>query len=88
MSETEPQPKRHYSAGSTLALLIIGLLILVPSGLCTGAFGVMAIYSAITSPGEAGDSLSFIPQALIVGGPFVVGGGAMVWVAVKRMRGR
>lgn len=85
---SQPESKPRYSAGGTAALLIIGLLIFVPSGLCTGILGGGALWSAITDPKTAGDSLSFLIMPLVVGGPFVIGGGAMVWVAIKRMRGR
>ncbi len=59
----------------TIALLIFGLLILVPSGLCTGAML------------NAGDH-SMVFMVLVIGGPFVLGGGAMVWAAIKRLRRR
>ena len=88
VSPPDPAPKPHYSAGGTAALLIIGLLILIPSGLCTGFFGVGALIETFTNPQNADDTLSTIVLALMYGGPFIAGGGVMVWIAVKRLRGR
>jgi len=83
-----PDAKPKYSIAGTAALLVVGLMVLVPSGLCTGFFGGGAIIGAILDPNEASESLSTFVMALIIGGPFVAGGGVMVWQAVKRMRGR
>jgi hypothetical protein len=88
MSRPDPDSKPRYSAGGTAALLVIGLLILVPSGLCTGILGGGAVLDAIINPQNAGDSVSMIVMAAIVGGPFVAVGGVLVWFGVKRLRGR
>jgi hypothetical protein len=68
--------------------LIIGLLFLIPSGLCTGIFGGGALLDAFVNPQNASDSLSMIFAAALFGGPFIAVGGVMVWIAVKRLRGR
>lgn len=68
-------PDGKPSALVTGALLVIGLLLLVPSGLCTGLMIVMSL-----SEGEVGMVLT----ALIVGGPFLAVGGLLFWVARKR----
>ena len=86
MSQSEFKP-RHSAAG-TAALLTVGLLILVPSGLCTGILGGGALVGAFEDPKNADSALSFLLMPLTIGGPFVVGGGAMVWLAIQRMRGR
>jgi hypothetical protein len=88
MSQPEQSARPRYSAAGTAALMIIGLLILVPSGLCTGIFGGGAVLDAIVHPENIGDSVSMIGAALVFGGPFVAVGGVLVWLGVKRMRGR
>ncbi|HEY4943144.1 MAG TPA: hypothetical protein VII56_17065 [Rhizomicrobium sp.] len=85
---SQPEFKPRHSAAGTAALLILGLLVLIPSGLCTGILGGGALIGAFEDPKNADSALSFLLMPLIIGGPFVVGGGAMVWVAIKRMRGR
>ena len=86
MSQPDPTPRRHYRAAGTAALLIVGLLILVPSGLCTGAFGIGAVLELLTNPQNADTSM--LGMALIFGGPFVAVGGVLVWIAIRRMRAR
>ena len=84
----EEPPKTHFSAAGTVAMFVIGLLVLVPSGLCTGVMGGGAILNMITDPKNAGGSIGILGMALVIGGPFVVAGGAMVWRAIARMRDR
>ena len=74
-------PRRNVAGG--IALLVLGLVILVPSGLCTGIMAIGAIVSMIRYPASG---MSLLPTALIFGGPFVAGGGALVWEGVKRLR--
>jgi hypothetical protein len=81
-----PIPKPRYSTGGIVALIVIGLLLLVPSGLCTAAIGIGAIYGMIVSPQNAGDALATIPMLLIVAGPFLVGGAAMLVTGIRRSR--
>lgn len=88
MSQPGPSPKRQYSAAGTAALLIIGLLFLIPSGLCTGIFGGGALLDAFTSPHNISDALSMLLMALLFGGPFITVGGVMVLIGIKRLRGR
>jgi hypothetical protein len=77
-----PEPVKRNVAGG-IALLIIGLVILIPSGLCTGIMAGGAIWSMFTYPATG---LSLLPTALIVGGPFVAGGSVLVWQGIKRLR--
>lgn len=77
---TEPGPRRNVAGG--IALLVLGLVILVPSGLCTGIMAVGAIVSMFRYPSAAGT----LPIALIFGGPFVAAGGALVWQGIKHLR--
>ena len=54
MSQPEtPEPKYPPPTGGgagAVALFIIGVLILLPSGLCTAVFGFGAIYALFTDP--------------------------------------
>jgi hypothetical protein len=88
VSQPDPTTKPKYSAAGTAALMIIGLLFLVPSGLCTGILGGGAIIDAFFHPQNIGDSASMMVTVAIVGGPFVAFGAVLVWFGVKRMRGR
>ncbi len=70
---TKPKPP-HTVFG--IALMVLGLLILVPSGLCSGVFGAGALVSAIFNPTEAGDAAGTLMMVLIVGGiPMAIGAG-------------
>jgi hypothetical protein len=75
-----------YNPIATVAMLLVGLLILVPSGLCTGWFGIGALVAAFANPAHANDTAPLFFMALVVGGPFVIGGGALVWLAIRRIR--
>ena len=88
MSQPDPSAKARYSAAGTAALIIIGLLFLVPSGLCTGILGGGAVIDALVHPENIGDSASMIVTVAIVGGPFVAFGAVLIWFGVKRMRAR
>ena len=68
-----PKPKRPHT-GLGIALIVLGLLFLIPSGLCTGIFGLGAIWGAITDPANAGDAASVVVMALMFGGiPLAIG---------------
>jgi hypothetical protein len=88
VSQPDPSTKPRHSAAGTVALMIIGLLFLVPSGLCTGILGGGAVVDAFVHPENIGDSVSMIATVAIVGGPFVAFGAVLVWFGVKRMRSR
>ncbi|MBS0470879.1 MAG: hypothetical protein JSR60_07400 [Proteobacteria bacterium] len=77
--------ERNSGAGAA-ALLILGLVVLIPSGLCTGFLGIGALADAVVHPANLGGSMSVLAMALVVGGPFVALGAVMVWIAVRRMR--
>ncbi len=77
---TEQGPRRNVAGG--IALLVLGLVILVPSGLCTGVMAIGAIVSMFRYSAAVG----MLPMALIFGGPFVAAGGALVWQGIKRLR--
>ncbi len=63
-----------------IALMVLGLLILVPSGLCSGVFGAGALVSAILNPAEAGDAAGTLMMVLIVGGIPVAIGTGLTWL--------
>lgn len=82
MSQPEPQPgplppkpkPPHTVVG--IALIVLGLLILIPSGLCSGIMGIGAIVEAVTDPQNAGDAGSMLLMILMVGGiPLAIGAG-------------
>ncbi len=76
-------PQNNNSGCASLALIVIGLMILIPSGLCTGFFALGSLVEVILKPGSAADGLDMLPMALIVGGPFVVVGGLLVWSGIR-----
>jgi hypothetical protein len=79
-----PSPGRM--AGG-MALIVIGLLILVPSGLCTAAFGIGALSDMFSSPSAAQEAFSIMLEVLLFGGPFIAVGAALFY-AGRRMRRR
>ena len=74
-----------YSWSGAIALIVIGLVIFVPSGLCTGIMALGPIIESLLHPSGGGMEFGIVPIALMVGGPFVIGGGAMIWVGVRRI---
>ncbi|MGH6870097.1 MAG: hypothetical protein ACREHE_01210 [Rhizomicrobium sp.] len=87
MPQTPPPPRKPQWTVWALTLFVIGLLILIPSGLCTGVFGVAGIYDAVTS-GSGSDSAGFFMEALMVGGPFIAVGIGLVMAGLSiRKRG-
>jgi hypothetical protein len=83
-----PPPPRGRNVGAGVAFLVIGLLILVPSGLCTGILVGGSLIESILHPSSSGDLDSVFFMGLIFGGPFIAGGGVLVWQGVKRLRRR
>ena len=86
MSE-QNSPAKPDKTLSGVAFLVIGLIILVPSGLCTALFGGGALVEMLANPGNS-DALSILPMALIFGGPFVVLGGFLVRAGIRNLRGK
>ena len=60
--------QRPHSIAGIVALIVIGLLLLIPSGLCTAVFA----------------GAHMLPIAIAIGGPFIIGGGAMVVAGIRR----
>ena len=82
MPQTDPEkqrPQLRWTAGS-VALLVIGLLILVPSGLCTGGIGVSSLFDNATDFGE------FLVLVLPIAGVPIAIGAALVYAALKLRR--
>ena len=78
----QQQPSPGRMAGG-MALIVIGLLILVPSGLCTAFFGGMSLIEMFSDS----SGLDVLPEALMFGGPFILIG-ALLFYAGRKMRRR
>jgi len=87
MHDPDTPRKPVGSVAGAIAMLIIGLVIFIPSGLCTGIIGVGALIEMFASPRNS-DGIVMIVMPLVVGGPFVAGGFALIWSGIKRLRGR
>ena len=68
---------RSGSGMAGVAMVVVGLLIFIPSGLCTG-FGV---FGAV-----AGAGFQILPLVLGIGAPFVIGGALLVRAGLRRLR--
>ena len=80
----EAKPPREGAIASGIAMIVLGLLVFVPSGLCTGVFVFGSIITSLSEGSEAGLMAVY---ALVIGGPFVFGGGALLWYGIKKLRG-
>ena len=80
MSREPPSapPKKRWTFIS-IALFVIGLLILVPAGLCTAVFGFFTI---VESFGQDVD-LSIVLMILLFGGVPILVGWVLVWAGLK-----
>jgi len=76
-----PQRTRPRWTVISIALLILGLLILIPSGLCTALLG-----GSIIAEGLPNGDLSGVPIVLLYGAPPIAVGAALVWAAFKARR--
>jgi hypothetical protein len=77
------EPRTHWT-GLAIALLVIGLLILVPSGLCTALFGAGALFSIFS--GDARDAMSTLSMVTVIGGIPVAIGAVLVFAAFRLRR--
>ncbi len=80
----DPKPPARWT-GAAVAFVVIGLLILIPSGLCTGVFGIAGLVGGLTSSGA---DMSLLAMALIVGGPFVALGALLVRTGLRERNRR
>lgn len=80
-----PVPPNNVGCGS-VALMVIGALILIPSGLCTAILGVGAIVDLNNGTQQFLSDLGDIwPLALLVVA-VAVAGGMMIWAGVRMQR--
>jgi hypothetical protein len=79
----EPQPPRRGCAAT--ALIVVGLLILIPSGLCTGFMTIGPLVAAIFGSKQYA-STDMVQIALMIGGPFVLVGGVLTWIGFAMRR--
>ncbi len=82
MSQPDPQTQTSRPRWTfiSVALFILGLLILVPSGLCTVVFGGMILIEPDGSPGEL---LSIGLMVLMFGVVPMAVGALLVWAGLK-----
>jgi hypothetical protein len=69
--------------GTSITLVVIGLLILIPSGLCTGIFGVGALLDLGHGQGYEG---LILVAALVVGAPFIILGALLIRTGLRERR--
>lgn len=65
MTAPDPPPQRLRWTGGAIALVVIGFVILIPSGLCTAIVGVPSLARA------TGETFVTLLGALVFGGPFI-----------------
>jgi hypothetical protein len=68
-----------------IAVLVIGMLILVASSLCTGFFLIASLLQVLTSHLSNND-FEWTITALVVGGPLTLFGGLLVWISTRLNR--
>jgi hypothetical protein len=81
---TPPGPQRRRAA--SIALICIGLLILVPSGLCTAYFGIGFAVDMTRTGDTAAYAAAFLQLVPVVGGPPIVIGALLLWWGLRRDR--
>ena len=88
-----PPPVRWTAAG--IALLVLGLLILVPSGLCTAFVGIPMVFTTVFSSfsvrsfRSSAEQLWFFAFLVgLIGGVPIAIGGALVRAGLKKLRRR
>ena len=72
-------PKPRWTFGA-VALFVLGMLILVPSGLCTGVVGILSLFDSSSGFGE------FLAIVLPFAGPPMAIGAALVYAGLKLRR--
>ena len=87
MDDPDPPRTPAGSVAGAIAMVVIGLVIFIPSGLCTSVLGGGALVQMFIRPGSS-EGIAVLTMALATGGPFVGGGFALIWYGVKRLRGR
>ena len=77
-----PASARPHWTALSLVLFIIGLLILVPSGLCTGIGGIVALFGN----DNVQDALAMLLMVLVYGALPVAIGAVLVYAGLKARR--
>jgi hypothetical protein len=72
----QPPPRKRWTSGA-VALFALGLLILVPSGLCTAAVGIWMLWS---------EGYFVIPGMVLVGGPLILLGALLLTLGLRMRR--
>jgi len=85
VSQPEAPPRRSAVA---IAMIVIGLMILIPSGLCTSVFAGGAFMSLFTESGGAQDFFMVVTEALFIGAPFIAIGTLLLVMGLRRPRVR
>lgn len=93
MTKSDQTPRPHWTAGS-VALIVIGLMILIPSGLCTTMMGIGYIVDMFAY--QRGSLVTILagglPSALIlpavIGGPFIALGAFLIHLGWRRRKTR
>ena len=82
--QPEPGPEQRPPGGGFVAgaIMVLGFVILVPSGLCTGFMTIGSVLATIFGSDRWSDTIDTIQMALIVGGPFVLLGGGLLWLGI------
>ena len=80
---SQPVTRGNITAGGC-ALIVLGLLILIPSGLCTASMGISSLVSMFTLSGGITTAISGLAMALILGGPFIVAGIFLIRTGLRR----
>jgi hypothetical protein len=84
MSDAPQTPSKPKWTGAAITFMAIGLLIFIPSGLCTSVFGIGALLSGSSN----GPDFSFLIMALVIGGIPMLIGFVFIRLALKeRKRG-
>ena len=79
--ETPPQQDKPRWTGGAIALFVVGLLILVPSGLCTVLIGLPFAFSSLGGSGS-----QMVSMILVFGGVPMALGAALVYAGLKSRR--
>ena len=66
--------------GAAITLVVFGLLIFIPSGLCTGVVGIAGLFSLSQAQGYG---VAALIAAVIVGGPFIVLGALLIRTGLR-----